>query len=274
MKFKVWTEGLDEMWFPLSEAKERIDREILTAEEVAEAIENLHGECDASTPCLFILEAHGQRLRISLNGDHIEASNPEDRNYQNVTLQPSEICAFLEDYFALPEEEEETRRYRIRIIEWVAVGIALLGLVFTVQLTRNYLEEQSYFTPKPEVVEIEDKSVASSIITNYTGVYVSELRNSGLAIELKKNQEWAFYDIRQSAPGKFTLEPIHSGAHRAAYSLDKKPIIVTDTHFTFSLNATLADGVPNRNHLVFQQRLFKKIAATREDLPHVQFPAE
>ena len=87
-----------------------------------------------------------------------------------------------------------------------------------------------------------------------------------MALELKEDQTWAFYDMSKGSLGSFVLDKVSGGTYQPVYEAGR-PAILTDNRYLYYPSQ-------GRDQLEFMQRFFKRVGNTRDDLPYLSFPDE
>lgn len=262
-KISIWTEQLNEDWNFNPDSRHRINRgnhaftELTT---VIERIRNLNGE---DLDCLLIIQAKGRKLEISLRQHDLLVSDPQNPNYQNVKLAETGLSEFIDQYFGLSEEEAVAHFLPVLVLRiafmTLYVGIVSGILIFIYFI---FLAETGFF-PEAKVTEIEDRAERQQLTRSYSGIYATRVADGGMAIELKPEGIFRYYDLRKYAPGKFRMDEVTAGSWRPAYE-GGQVALVTGVRYVF-----YAEG---EDRILFLERPFDRIGRMPEDVPYLTFP--
>jgi hypothetical protein len=262
-KISVWTEWLSEEWGWNSQNRQRIDRGRHLHTEIPLIIDRIRNLNGPDFECLLILQSKGRNLEISLRQHELHVSDPQDPNYQNVALAEGGLTDFIDHYFQLSSDEVSAHFLPAIIlrIAFMALYICIVSgiLIFLYYL---FLSETGFF-PKVEVTEIEDATQRQQLTREFSGIYATRVADGGMAIELKPEGIFRYYDLRKFAPGKFRLDEVTAGSWRPAYE-GGQVALVTGVRYVF-----YSDG---SDRILFLERPFDRIGTLPEDVPYLSFP--
>lgn len=239
----------------------------MTPEQVVSIIHDILEENGHDANGLFILESGEYRLNLNLNNGVIEISDPRNANYQNVAIAESELVGYLHKFFAPVVQEEKKDSLRtplVQKLEYLVALIVVVALVVTIRFVIQFMEDGSQFMPEPEATEIADVQEMRSLTVQNAGIYVTKMRDGEMAIELKDDGTWAYYDMRSGSLGAFILDTVDEGTFRPVYESGRLAIL-TDARYLFYPNQ-------QEGSIVFLDRPFKRVGNTRDDLPYLSFP--
>lgn len=262
-KISLWTESLSEEWSWDSSNRHRIDRGRYLHTEIPSVIERIRNLNGPGFECLLILQSKGRNLEISLRQHELLVSDPRDPNYQNVKLAEGGLTEFIDHYFQL-SSAEASAHFLPAIILRAAFMALYVGIVsgILIFLYFIFLSETGFF-PKVEVTEIEDTHERQQLTQEFSGVYATRVADGGMAIELRPEGIFRYYDLRKFAPGKFRLDEVTAGSWRPAYE-GGQVALVTGVRYVF-----YSDG---KDRILFLERPFDRIGSMREDVPFLSFP--
>lgn len=263
VKFSVWTEGLGEIWGITPDNLERRQREPMSTLEIHSIVEKLVDDFGEDGNGLFIVEYKGKVVHLELIRGGLELSNPNDLNYQNISISIDELEQSLLDYFGIEEKEAVTRNSHVILIEWIIAIIVSCAMVFSIVYVRDFLKSRDYFLPEPDYTEIENQDDFRNHLSRLSGIFITDLDAGQTVIEIQADGRWGFYDLEKTSVRKFNCLPVENGLCRPVYS-EGQLSLLTDVFFLFK--------VSNKDTLLFQDRKYIRVANSRDDLPFVAFP--
>ncbi|WP_269526640.1 hypothetical protein [Coraliomargarita parva] len=179
-----------------------------------------------------------KRVHVTSIGGELFYSDLNSQSRQNVKVVADEVVQLLhntswEDIFNAREEEEEAGprpvRYRKSGLGPFVKSLFLLVLagvtVFSFYSVWRTLSDQ------PSLVAIPDFTPAPvvrsrSLLSEWSGVYVSEYREGAQVFELKRTGNFSLYEIWSShASGKNILVPVRESPARAGLHGDQLSIL-------------------------------------------------
>ena len=263
LKFEVQTEGLGEFWGITPVRHERIAREPMTAGEIEEIVLSILAENDTESSGLIILKRGHRALQIDLESGSISMSDPQNVNYQNISISRDDLSSSILSYFNLLEERHEERKSATGASQWM-VAIAAGSISFaTFYYSFQHLTRDFHFMPKPEFVEVEDDRDYREHLKAMSGVYITEWEDGETLLNLKGDGTWEFYDIERARNPKFSLNEVEQGDCRPVYQKGRLALL-TRNYYVFKWES---EGV-----LSFQERRYIRTAVTENEVPFVTFP--
>jgi hypothetical protein len=227
---------------------------------VIDRVRNLNGD---ELDCLLIVQAKGRKLEIALHQHNLLVSDPQNPNYQNVKLAETGLSEFIDHYFQLSNEEAVALFLPVIILR-IAFMTLYVGIIsgILIFLYFIFLSETGFF-PQVEVTEIEDPAQRQELTISYSGIYATRVADGGMAIELRPEGIFRYYDLYKYAPGKFRLEEVTAGSWRPAYE-GGQVALVTGVRYVF-----YGEG---EDRILFLERPFDRIGRLAEDVPYLSFP--
>jgi hypothetical protein len=258
----LWTEGLNEKWGLDVNNRRRINRGRLNIANLRVFIKRVRKRNQSGAECLLVLEGSGRYLEVHVNQRDLLLSNPQDPNYQNVTIQDKDIADYVQRYFTVSVEAAPFEWTSSFLLQCVTLVLVLVGLAFSLLFLSRFLVQESGFILPPPVLEISDAIEAANMIEEYSGLYATAVRDGGMLIELEVDGRFTYYDIRRSGHQRYILEPMASGTLTPVYEMDKAAFL-TEQNYLF---------YPEEGKLVFQDRTYELVGQNRQDLPFIAFP--
>lgn len=261
-KIGLWTEGLNENWGLDINNRRRIDRGRLNILDLRVIVKRVRKRNRAGAECLLILEGGGRYLEIHVNEHDLLLSNPQDPNYQNVTIQDKDLREYVEQYFTVAVEASQFEWTPSLVMQCVTLLLVLAGLGVALVFASRFFAQEAGFIQKPAVIKVTDPIDEANAIEEYSGIYATGMWDGGMMIELKIDGTFHYYDLKRSGHQLFILEPVQSGQFEPVYEMGKLALL-TDLNYIF---------YPEDGIIVFQDRTYELVAQNRQGLPNVAFP--
>lgn len=262
-KISLWTEGLDRNWVSEPHNRERMPRGELAMDQLKPLLDDIRFKNGGDSEGLLILQGAGKRLHITVQDDAILLADPQNPNYQNVSVKEEELEEFIAEYFSLEEAGHEGERTHFRYVYYGLILVGLIALAGTVYFVATRVSFEQGFYPKAVVAEIDNETEFNRLKETFSGIYATGTWDGALVIELTPDLEFTFYDMKRSSPGRFLLEPVMSGDYRPVYEMGSAAILANG-HMV--LNPVDADK------LLFENREYSLLGKSREEVPHLAFP--
>ena len=263
VKFDVQTEGLGEFWGVAPSYHERRSRDPLSADELLEIILTIIDENGEEANGLFIVEYGKQSLHVKLDNGALAISNPNNANYQNVAISPSDLKASLTDFFNLQKDATVATDSHIILLEWIIAVLAGGGMIAAFYFAYQYMSKAVDFMPEPDYVEVQDQKDYAAHQKEIAGIYATEFEDGETLLVLKQDGQWEFHDLEKGSGKSFTVTQVEAGLCRPVYQKGKLAIL-TDSNYLFFWER---DGV-----LRFQDRQYIRAATSPDELSLVKFP--
>ena len=262
-KISLWTEGLNRDWVSEPDNRERIPRGDLELNQLKPLIEDIRFKNGGDSDGLLILQEAGERLHISIHDDQILLSDPQNPNYQNVRIREEELAEFIRHYFSLEKANHASEWMHFRLVNFGILAVGLVLLAGAVYYGMRQISFENSFYPKAVVTEVGSEQEFHRLKESYSGIYASGVWEGALVIELTRDLEFNYYDMKRSSPGRFILKPVIWGNYRPVYELGS-PVVLANERMILN---PVDDG-----KLKFENREYSLIAKSREEVPHIAFP--
>jgi hypothetical protein len=262
-KLALWTERLRADWTLDPSDRGRHKRAPVHPAELPQVLRKIRTVNLDAVDCLVILQRGDHLLQLKVTDERVLASDPRNPNYQNVAIPEADLAGFIERHFKLDDAGGNRPLTPARIIEWIALAVVLSALAAAAAFTLRYMRAEGGFLPRPQVEAIASSAEAEGLLRSHQGIYVSQLRDGGLALELTADGGYHFYDIWRGGSGHFILDQVNAGRiqpvrHEGAVAL------MADNHFLFIVRGD--------KEIDFQGRSFQRIGWSRDELPYLAFP--
>lgn len=261
-KIELWTEGLNESWGLDINNRRRIDRGRLNIAELKLIVKRVRKRNKTGAECLLVLSGGERYLEIHVNENDLLLSNPQDPNYQNVTILDKDLRSYVERYFTVSMEATPFEWTPSLVMQCVTLFLVLTGLcIALIFLSRNFAERTG-FIPRPVINEVTDPIDSASAIEDYSGIYSTGMWDGAMLIELNVNSTFSYYDLKRSGNQRYILELVHTGSFIPVYE-ERRLAFLTEMNFMFYLE---------EDSVILNEREYELIAQNRQDLPFVAFP--
>lgn len=261
-KINLWTEGLNEGWGVDINNRRRIDRGRLNPAELRLIVKRVRKRKQSGAECHFILTGGDRYLEVHVNENDLLLSNPQDPNYQNVTIADKDLKEYVEQYFTLSYEAIPFEWTPSLVMQCVTLLLLLVGLGAVLVYVSKYFAEESGFIPKPAVIEVDDPIASATAVENASGIYATGMWDGAMMIELNIDGTFAYYDIKRSGPNRFILELQKAGDYTPVFEMGRMAFLTKGNYLFY----------PEKDKLIFQEREYELIAQSRQDLPFIAFP--
>lgn len=263
-KISLWTEGLDEGWSMDPSQADHMDRGTQSIKDIVEHVEMLVFRYSDELNCRLIVRFKEKILHLKLESNLIEASDPNDQTYQNIPVTQERLYQFLEDFIYEDPEPDESR---INIHEDKKGIFAMLGAVVVlcvaIYFSGFYGNKEEAFMPLPSAEKLRDPLAIQRFYDQHAGIYATAIDDGEMLIELTTNGQWAYYDITKRNNRHYLGEMVSAGDYVPGME-ESASAVVTDKRFVFYPKGD--------EDLEFLQRLFSKVADSRDELAYMDLP--
>jgi hypothetical protein len=264
-KINLWTEGLDEGWNLDSNQMDRLDRGIQSILEIKDHVDMLFFRYGDELDCRLILRHKENNIHLRLANEIVEASDPDNQNYQNITINQEKVFQFLEE-FVYEEEVVEEDRLNIRTdkkgIAAMVGAVVVLAVAFF--MAGFYGKTEEGFIPIPVAVEIKDPKEIQQFMQSHAGIYATDIEDGEMVIEISRDGHWGYFDIVKRSAQHYGAVLVSGGSFTPGVE-GATLAIVTDKRYVFYPNGG--------EKLEFLERHFTKVARTRDDLAYLHLPS-
>jgi hypothetical protein len=261
-KIELWTEGLNENWGLDINNRRRIDRGRLNIPDLRLIVKRLRKRNRAGAECLLILDGGGRYLEVHVSEHDLLLSNPQDPNYQNVTIQDKDLKEYVERYFTVAVEAAVFEWTPSLIMQCVTLLLVLTGLGIALVFLSKYFAAESGFIPKPIVIEVTDPIELASVVEDFSGIYATGMRDGAMLIQLNIDSTFQYFDMKSSSHQRYILKPVESGKFKPVYDMGRLAFL-TEQNYLF---------YPEKTKLIFQDRSYDLVGQSEQDLPFIAFP--
>ncbi|NDV61683.1 hypothetical protein G0Q06_04400 [Puniceicoccales bacterium CK1056] len=260
-KIELWTEGLNENWGLDINNRRRIDRGRLNPAELRLIAKRVRKRNRTGAECLLILTGGDRYLEVHVNENDLLLSNPQDPNYQNVTIPDKDLKDYVEQYFTVSIEATPFEWTPSLVMQCITLLLVLLGLGVVLVFVSRHFSKETGFVQKPAIIELNDPIASASAIEDYSGIYATGMWDGAMLIELNIDSTFSYYDIKRSGQQRYILELVHSGTYKPVSEMGRMAFL-TELNFIF---------YPDEEAIIFQDREYELIAQSRQDLPFIAF---
>ena len=262
LKFDVQTEGLGEFWGIAPDRHERITRAPMSLEEIEAVAISILEENEQDSSGQIFLKKGSRTLQIDLEGGVFQISDPDNFNYQNISIKKDDLASSILSFFNLLEEPEEARKAGTSVMQWMIAGAAVIISFAAFSFVIRHLHEEFQFMPKPEFMEVEDNRDYQKHLRDMSGVYITNWEDGETLLRLKSDGSWEFYDLDRGGNQDFRLLEVESGECRPVYQKGRLALL-TQNFYIFQWES---EGV-----LSFQERRYIRTATNKDEVPFVSF---
>ncbi len=264
-KVNLWTEGLDEGWNLDSSQMEHLDRGNQSIHEIKDHVDMLLFRFADELDCRFILRYKEKSVHLRLRDNLIEASDPNDQNYQNIPVAQEKLFIFLEEFiYEEPEVEEDRLNIRSDKKGILAMAMAIIILGAAIYFAGFYSHEEEGFIPVPVAIKLEDPKEIQQFIQEHAGIYATEIEDGEMLIEISEDSRWGYYDIIKRSARHYVAVLVSGGSYSPGVE-GATMAIVTDKRYVFYPNGG--------EELEFLDRIFTRVARSRDELAYLHLPS-